>query len=239
MKILLNGASWGCLFYIGVYKAIIERKLEIEELYGNSAGALIGLCIVLEKTLEEALQIYNDLAENANKNGVIGKMTKYHNMALDRLLVNNDDYKKVNGKLKVGITTKKKHIWVDNFKSNEELRHALHCSFYVPLYCSYYAVYLNEQVLDGGFGCQLNDLPANVIKIGMESFFDIASNITTKECTFPILPGTKYDEIIKNGYNKMLNYKIPEPTPVSFLHLNHRQLRFLAHLSNLIHHRKY
>ena len=36
-------------------------------------GVLIGLCIVLQKTYEEVLEIYNDLAENAHKNGVFGE----------------------------------------------------------------------------------------------------------------------------------------------------------------------
>lgn len=42
LKICLAGASWGCLFYIGAYKALLEKYDCVDIcVYGNSTGALI------------------------------------------------------------------------------------------------------------------------------------------------------------------------------------------------------
>ena len=78
--VYLGGSSWGSAYYIGCYKGILKRWKSIKNIkfYGDSAGALIALTIVLNKSLSEIKQIYLNLAKEAKENGVFMKMSKYH-----------------------------------------------------------------------------------------------------------------------------------------------------------------
>ena len=71
------------------------------------------------------------------------------------------------------------------------------------------------------------------------ALFVNAYKLSTLVKTFPIDPKSDlYTKVLESGYEQMMNYKIPEQN-ISFLGLNHKTLRFLAHVSNIIHHRKY
>ena len=206
--IYLGGSSWGCAFYIGCYQAMLEKWGNIDDIliYGNSAGALIALLMALKMSVEEAKDIYIEFAELAKNNGVFLKMSKYHTQILNKILSNPDDYKKVNNKLHIGITTyPNKHLVVNNWNSNQELINDLHCSFHIPFYCTYNAKKDNKNVLDGALSVNLGDFPRNSILIGMNERHDIYSNLTIKDCTYPLL-NDKLDNAIKDGYNKTINY---------------------------------
>lgn len=209
-SIYLGGSSWGSAFYIGVFKSLREKygknigkKIEV---YGDSAGSLLALCFLLNLSIDEMTRIYENLANSAIKNGVIGKMTKYHHTSLDEILKNKDDYKKVNGRLHVGVTFNDKKVKRFSYwNSNEELRHTLLCSFHIPIYCTYNAKMYGTRVLDGCFGANIHDFPKSVITIGMQKEYDISSNLSTKECISP-LKKEKMKIVIKDGYEKMNAY---------------------------------
>ena len=207
-SIYLGGSSWGSAFYIGAFKSLQEKygrnigkKMTV---FCDSAGALLGLAFVLNMSIEEMRQIYIALADSAQTNGVMRKMTIYHKEALNKILKNKDDYKKVNGRLHVGVTfhkdkkTKRFCYW----NSNEELKHTLLCSFHIPFYCTYDARMFGNKVLDGAFGTKISDFPRKTITMGMDERFDLSSNLTTKCITFP-LDVQKMDSVIDDGYRKM------------------------------------
>jgi len=133
-------------------------------------------------------------------------MSKYHTQILNKILSDPDDYKKVNNKLHVGITTyPNEHIVTNNWNSNQDLINDLHCSFHIPFYCTYDAKKDNKKALDGSFSENLGNFPRNSILIGMNDMHDIYSNLTTKDCTFPLIDD-KLENTIKDGYNKTINY---------------------------------
>ena len=67
--IYFGGASWGCAYYIGCYQGILKRWKTTKDIkfYGDSAGALIALTIVLNKSLSQIKQIYSKLANEAKE----------------------------------------------------------------------------------------------------------------------------------------------------------------------------
>jgi hypothetical protein len=224
--IYLGGSSWGCAFYIGCYQAMLEKWGNIDDilLYGNSAGALIALFMALKMPVKEVKDIYIEFAESAKNNGVFLKMSKYHTQIFNKILSNPDDYKKVNNKLHIGITTyPDKHLVVNNWNSNEELINDLHCSFHIPFYCTYNAKIDNKKVLDGALSVDLGNFPRNSILIGMNKMHDIYSNLTTKDCIYPLL-SDKLENTIEDGYNKTINYshfihkkKLIVPLPIFWI----------------------
>ena len=96
------------------------------------------------------------------------------------------------------------HIIVNNWNSNQELRHDLHCSFHIPYYCTYNAIKNGKLALDGALTFDQSFYPNDTFYIGMIGYH-INANLTTKECTYPIL-GDKYNLVVKDGYNKMKKY---------------------------------
>ena len=212
-EIYFDGASWGCCFYIGCYKAMLERwgKRRVSKInfHGVSSGALIALCIILGFSVKKLEDIYKRLAYSAKTKGVIFKMTKYHNEALDVILNCPDAYKKANKRLKVGVTVfPKKYVVYDNWNSNEELRHTMHCTFHIPFYCRYPARIGKTIALDGGFRVSKNEFPRSTLIIGADKdTSDISACLSYKTALFPII-GKKYEEILEDGYKKLMDWKI-------------------------------
>ena len=63
----------------------------------------------------------------------MGKMSLYHRDALEEMISNTDDYKKVNGNLFIGLTNFYGKFYVKfHWKSNKELLDTLHASFHIP-----------------------------------------------------------------------------------------------------------
>ncbi len=146
-------------------------------------------------------------------------MSKYHNESLDNILINEDDCKKANKKLNIGITTyHRKHTRINKWNSNEDLRNDLHSSFHIPFYCRYPAKMGNQYCLDGAFSVDLGDFPRNALLIGMEGNYDLSSNLTTNDCIYPIV-GEKFDKVVEKGYNDILNFKTYPKPKKTFLNL--------------------
>jgi len=216
--IFFGGASWGCAFYIGIYQGLLEKYGYINDvtIYGVSAGALLALCMVLEMTPKELEEIYLELGNQAEKNGVFLKMTKYHNLALDKILKNDDDYKKVNGKLNIGISIfPNKHLIVNKWNSNQELRHDLHCTFNIPYYCNYKAIKNGKLALDGALTFDQKFYPKDTLFIGINGYH-INTDLTTKDCTYPIM-NEKFNKIVNDGYNKIKKYQFEKHKPLDYL----------------------
>ena len=93
-SIFFCGGSWGCLFYIGIYKAIIERWgkecLDKIKFGGNSSGAMVATLFALGIYIQQAEEIYKFLANKATNEGVFMKMSNYHIEALNKVFKNGD-----------------------------------------------------------------------------------------------------------------------------------------------------
>ena len=212
-----GGCSWGCAFHIGAYKGMVKKYgykyLQKCKIGGNSAGALIGVAVALGISWQELEVIYLEIADKAERLGMVGKLSTYHDEALDQIITEEDDYKKLNGRFFVGITTffKKFHI-VSNWESNEELREILHASFHIPFYCTH-ARDLKKygKAIDGGFGQGFYKIEPDTIIINpIEKNADVICKppLSIKDCTFQ-MSSSKYQQIKLKGYNAMVAWKKP------------------------------
>ena len=87
LSFVFAGCSWGCLYYIGVYQAMLNNygdRLKTAKFGGSSSGTLIALGVVLEKSIDEIKELYDEMANISEKVGVMGKMSIYHEIALGR-----------------------------------------------------------------------------------------------------------------------------------------------------------
>ena len=107
LSFYFDACSWGCVYYLGVYKSIkqyyTKKELENIKWYGTSAGSLFALAGRLNKTYYDCVKMYFNLATMAIKIGTFGKMSIFHKIILDEWLPDNGlEYMKVNNYLFIG-----------------------------------------------------------------------------------------------------------------------------------------
>lgn len=209
-NIYLGGGSWGCGYFIGIYKAIKELYPDLKlNIQSHSAGVLIALCMILELSIEETKQIYLDVSLKAKKNGVLFKMSKYHDIVLSKILDNDKTiYKKFNNRLGIGISIFpnkyiKKKIWF----SNEELKNDIKSSMNIPFYCMHNSKVNNIIALDGGLSFNILKLNDNILSIGLSNKYDIYGNISLKSKIFPSNE-ENLDKMIDKGYHDFKNFNL-------------------------------
>jgi hypothetical protein len=170
MKLYLTGGAFGMIYQMGVLKRL-RKTHTIKKIYGNSAGALLGLMFLLGYTDEEIRSVYDDIADRAI-NTILSKpfdfdsycLTGHHFYVLDAIHKRFPDAYKIKN-LFVGVTPKSGFRWTNKFESNAHLFHTLLCSFQVPILCSYDAKIGCDLCVDGGFGFNHGRLPKNVTTI--------------------------------------------------------------------------
>lgn len=138
----LDGCAWGCWYYTGVLRGLLQRwgeQVYQKKVGGSSAGALFALAMALCKSPEYLEHLYDRLAEQGTAYGVFGKMSIYHDSAMKFMLGDDPEaYKKVNGKLFVGLTAFPcRFVLKSQFCSNKDLTDSLHASMHIPWYCTH------------------------------------------------------------------------------------------------------
>ena len=205
--------AWGVVFQIGVYKSLVEKwgyeKLSKVRIGGNSAGAIIAIAVALGITWEELENIYKEMAMQAIRYGVWGKVTEYHIQMLNKIIKNKDDYKKLNNRLYIGVTYFiDKYELISEWNNNQELIDTLHASFHIPFYCSYIKKINNRMAIDGAFGKTYQKFSEPTLVINQcTDIGDITCKppLSLKDC---YKPGneTTYKYIFYKGYMAMNNW---------------------------------
>lgn len=210
IELSFEGSLWKCAFYIGVYKALIELygydQIKNIKVAGTSSGVLAALAITIGYKWEDLDRLYRLIAKYSNEYGNYGITSLYLDIFLDKMLKNDDDYKKLNGKLFIGVTKffKKSYI-VSEWTSNEDLKNTIRESTNIPFYiCRNINTFTIDGCLSGGF-----------IKLSKNTLF-----ITANENKAHINPSIKFsyfDSIytlqdplysisIDDGYNVTKNF---------------------------------
>ena len=209
MIIYLGGCAWGCGYYIGIFKAIKELYPDEEiKIHGCSAGALFGVYILLNISIDNMKKDYLYFSTMAREKGIFLKILGYHKKLFSNLIDNDKQtYKKINNNLTIGITKfpfryVKKTFW----NSNEELKNDLHTTMCIPIYCSFLNKKNGYLSIDGGLSCDIHKLDSNIIKIGVtRDEYDISGNLSFNDIWFP--PSEEQlDNLIEKGYNDFINY---------------------------------
>jgi hypothetical protein len=148
-----SGGGFSCCFHIGVYKAISEiweyKDIWKLKFIGNSGGALVSYFILNKLKYQELEKKFIKLNKMIENNG-INNLSNYVNKLISELLKKDNDYKKFNNKLFIGITKfPNTYVVRSVFKSNKDLIDTLHSSMYIPFYTKYLKKVDNKIYIDG------------------------------------------------------------------------------------------
>ena len=213
----MGGGAFGCIYHIGVVKALYKHNLFDINVYGNSAGALAGMFYLLRTPVKTIKRLFAMCVKKGQQSIDSNpfRLSSYQitNLHFDIFKFVNDEYpdayKQCSHRLKIGVTkTTTGFEWKNEFKSNIDLFNTLLCSFNVPFLCNYDAKLDGVDCIDGGFGFNADrDLPKNVdIKISLYNLGGYCLN-----ANIPLLhrmtPPSKehYNRYLKNGYKDMKN----------------------------------
>ena len=178
--------------------------------------------MALGRSSKELDAIYKRLAKNAKEKGVVGKMSIYHQEAIDSLLSTEketakESIERLNATGRLGIGTTEfwdKHTFHYRWDSLQELYDCCHGSFHIPLYCAYDGSPCVEwvkgrPVVDGAFSVTGDDLPDpnDTLWVGVSATeqADIYLDMTRKECAFP-LEGERYEDVKRLGREAVLSW---------------------------------
>jgi hypothetical protein len=217
-NLYLGGGAFGCIYHIGIVKALYEANINDLVIYGNSAGAIIAVFYILQVPADEISRVFSNIVDNATiqiltKPAEITsyQLTQHHLSVFDVIHKHSPDaYKKCSGKLKIGVTLDKTGFqWKDTFTSQTDFFNTLLCSFNVPYLCNYDAKIGGVKCIDGGFGFVMSrDLPKDTFKVTLHD-----NNESDLDADIPLIhralppPKAYWNQYLQNGYNDM-KYRI-------------------------------
>ena len=201
---VFEGCSWGCIFFVGIWKAmkaqIPAEDLAVAKFGGSSSGTLAALGACLDKTVEEVRGVYEDLAHVAETFGVFGLMSVYHEVVLRKWLpLGGDQWKQCVGRLHVNVTRFFcRSELISNWTSNEDVVNAMHASMHIPYYMSYIQPSRGAWGIDGGLSANTFKIDENTIVVTASSkrgdvFPEVT--LTAMECFEPA-PLARRDAIV-------------------------------------------
>ena len=190
--VFFAGGGWSCAYYIGCYRAILERWPESETKKiiwaGNSAGSAIAAVCAIGVKPEKIEYIYEQLIKYSVMYGIFGVSSILHDYMMDQVLGNDiNAYKKCNGRLFIGITLfPYKHRQVSQWSNNDELRITIHQSMHIP----YWMTNLKrtpdgKRAIDGGFSKtyhRFNDTTLVLSAYGDVNKYTSCKNNNKKNC---------------------------------------------------------
>jgi hypothetical protein len=213
-NLYLGGGAFGCIYYIGAVRALYEANIRDLTLYGNSAGALVGVFYILQMPADEIADIFANSVRDATSEITANpiqitsyQLTQHHFKVLDVINKQSPDaYKKCSGRIKIGVTTENEGFqWKDNFTSQVDFFNTLLCSFNIPYLCNYSAKLNQINCVDGGCGfVSSRDLPKDTFKIVLAGANEngLNANIPLVHRAFPP-PKLFWEMYLKNGYDDM------------------------------------
>jgi hypothetical protein len=213
-NLYLGGGAFGCIYYIGVIRALYEANIRDLTVYGNSAGALIGVFYILQMPADEIADIFANAVMDATSEIIANpiqitsyQLTQHHFKVFDIIhKLSPDAYKKCSGRIKVGVTTENEGFqWKDTFESQAEFFNTLLCSFNIPYLCNYTAKIDEINCVDGGCGFMSSrDLPNDTLRIVLSGANEngLNANIPLIHRIFPP-PKFFWEKYLRNGYEDM------------------------------------
>lgn len=177
---------------------------------GDSAGTIFAVCVALGRTPDQLDDLYRHMSNTSHENGVIGKCAQFMEDCLRELFIEYPEaYKVLQGKCMFGTTSFPfTHRWHTEWESNEHLIESMRNSFHVPIYCnSIPRLYGAEYTVDGAYSFKGSDLPhANsTLYVGIDPHAEVTRLFTNSQMFYPAI-GDAYDEIVRTGYDAMLQW---------------------------------
>ena len=119
-----------------------------------------------------------------------------------------NDYKKVNNRLFIGVTSFfNKSVSISNWNNNEELINTLHASMHIPFYSTYIKTHIsNIRFIDGSFSSTYNKIDENTLIINpLSNNGHITYTISLFKCIASLNKETS-DKLLKSGTDQMVKW---------------------------------
>jgi hypothetical protein len=213
-SIYFGGCANGSIFYVGVYKAMIEKwGVDFPQktaIYGDSAGIILVLGITQQLSPEFIGKLYHDFGINSPR-GIMSGMNPVEENCLLKLVDDFQDplfYQSVNDKIFIGGSTFfANHFWRSRWNSNEDLYQSMIESFNIPIICNSKTKCVNKAILDGGFIFSGEDLPHgdSTLYVADDPSADIYTPMTLSEMFYPHLH-EDYKVSIQRGYDAFMRW---------------------------------
>ena len=207
--VFFSGGGLSAAFYVGIYKKMSEvwgyEGLFKAKYLGNSAGALMSFLILSEKKYQDMDKLYLTFLKDIEKTGIFGNVSNYINDVLNSILVNEDDYKKYNYRLYIGLTEfPLKYKIIYEWKNNQELIDTLHASMHIPFYSTHTKKINNKIYIDGAVWHDYQFFNDDTITISKwNKLADInLNNILNYNDKFFNLKKENYCKLFDLGYQK-------------------------------------
>ncbi|KAJ3697451.1 hypothetical protein LUZ61_001156 [Rhynchospora tenuis] len=143
-------------YHLGVARLLLEKGYikETTPLAGSSAGAIVCAVIASGHSMEDALRLTKDLADNCRTKGTAFRLGAVLRDVLEEFLP-EDVHIRSNGRIRVAITQlgwRPRGLLVDQFDSKEDLINAVFTSSFIPGYLAPRpaTMYRKRLCIDGG-----------------------------------------------------------------------------------------
>ncbi|KAJ4762437.1 Patatin [Rhynchospora pubera] len=143
-------------YHLGVSRLLLEKGYikETTPLAGSSAGAIVCAVIASGHSMEDALQLTKNLADNCRTKGTAFRLGAVLRDVLEEFLP-EDVHIRSNGRIRVAITQlgwRPRGLLVDQFDSKEDLINAVFTSSFIPGYLAPRpaTMYRKRLCIDGG-----------------------------------------------------------------------------------------
>ncbi|KAJ1697062.1 hypothetical protein LUZ63_005574 [Rhynchospora breviuscula] len=143
-------------YHLGVSRLLLEKGYikETTPLAGSSAGAIVCAVIASGHSMEDALQLTKNLADNCRTKGTAFRLGAVLREVLEEFLP-EDVHIRSNGRIRVAITQlgwRPRGLLVDQFDSKEDLINAVFTSSFIPGYLAPRpaTMYRKRLCIDGG-----------------------------------------------------------------------------------------
>jgi hypothetical protein len=157
-----GGAIWGMYEYIGCLRYIQKNNIQIDNVYGISAGSGIGLVLLLEIQSDDFELFMNDII-NVSKTS--DSLTKNHLKGIEFCFRGQSDdiYKKLNNKFHIGICDANGFGWKSQFSNNKDIANTMICSGSIPFFSTYNCNIDGCKTYDGGIDKNGLIIPDNTL----------------------------------------------------------------------------
>jgi len=209
--ISFEGVAWGCGFYIGVYKALIDRygyeKIKKLKFAGTSSGALTACVCCLGIKWEILYDYYKTLSDVCEKYGPFGKVSIYYHFIIKYLFDSSPTiYQTLNNRLFIGVTRFfNKNETINYWNSNQEVIDTLNGSMNIPIYCTYIPNVADINIIDGAISKSfIIDNKINTITVSyIDKYADISGHDEFKlKDLYTAMSIKRLDFILELGYHR-------------------------------------
>lgn len=212
-SIYFGGCANGGVFYIGVYKAMVDKwGADFPQktiIYGDSSGVLMVLAITRQISPEDLGELYKECGRNSPY-GIFSCFPPLEKYLLLKLLDDLKDpllHETLNGQMCIGHSTFfANHVWKSEWDNVQDLYKCIVDSFNIP-FLNNSKLKSRHACVDGAFVFSGKDLPHgdSTLYVADDPHADIRAHFTSNELIYSNLH-EDFDRLFQKGYAAFMEW---------------------------------